>query len=472
MSLSETWWAWRDWLMQNPDWILLMILGLAALEAVAVVGSIIPAVPIMLALTLLAGSADLPLHLVMLAAMIGAMVGDGVSYAIGHYFKHGIENVWPFRTHPHWLSASEAFVEKHGGKSLIFGRFIGPIRAFVPLAAGIFQMPLRRFLWFNFISAVAWAPPNILPGYIAGAAVTHPYMPGKYQLAFVGGMLIAVALLLWLLPWLKAITRRWRKSHAPRNAGIYYAGDGRPENQVLAGLFALCGLAGFVTLALSLPALRGWDQTIAHELMRLRQPAIDYLFLVFTLLGDRDALLTFGGLLALWMTVRRQWRALAFLAGISLICLTLPNVLKLWFEVPRPQLAAHPPASWSFPSAHAFNATVIWGFLYVLAGRHMHESGRAWALGASLTIILFTAVSRPFLGVHWSTDILAGMSLGLAVLAVLRWSWYRGEGLRGLSAWEAPAIILISLVVTSLIWVWPDWPNALMRLASLPAAGV
>ncbi len=471
MSLSETWWAWRDWLMQHPDWILLLIFGLAALEAVAVIGSIIPAVPIMLALTLLAGSSELHLPTVLVAAMLGAMAGDGVSYAIGHHFKHRIEDVWPFRTHPHWLSASEAFVQKHGGKSLIFGRFIGPIRAFVPMAAGIFQMPFRRFLWFNFISAVAWAPPNILPGYIAGAAVTNHYMPGRLQLAFVGSILIAVALLLWLLPWMKSSTRRWRQGHAPRNAGIYFAADGRPENQVMSGLLALIGVLGFIAIAVSLPALRGWDMTIARELMHLRQPAIDYLFLVFSLLGDRNALLTLGGLLGLWLALRRQWRMLGFLVVIAALCLILPNALKQLFTVPRPQLAALPPASWSFPSAHAFNATVIWGFLYVMVSRQMHESLRPWALGISLTLIIFTAVSRPFLGVHWTTDVMAGLSLGLAFLALLRWAWYRGDGLTDLPVWEPPLAILISVMITAQIWIWPNWPHALMRFAHLPELG-
>lgn len=469
MSLSETWWAWRDWLMQNPDWILLLIFGLAAIEAVAVIGSIIPAVPIMLALTLLAGSADLHVPTVLLVAVAGAMLGDGVSYAIGHHFKHRIEGVWPFRSHPQWLSASEDFVTRHGGKSLIFGRFIGPLRAFVPMAAGIFQMPFKRFLWFNFISAVAWAPPHILPGYIAGAAVTHPYMPGRHQLAFVGGILIAVAILLWLLPWLKSITRGWRKGHAPRNAGIYFAADGRPENQVMSGLFALIGLVGFITIAASLPALRHWDQTLARELVHLRQPAIDYLFMVFSLLGDPPALLTLGALLALWLGLRRQWRTLAFAVFMLVICLALPNLLKWLFHVPRPMLTAHPPSSWSFPSGHAFNATVVWGFLYVIVSRQLHEGLRTWALAISLTLITFTAVSRPFLGVHWTTDVLAGMSLGLAVLAALRWAWYRGDGLRGIPDWEPPLVILASLLVTGLVWVWPDWPHALLRFAHLPA---
>ena len=231
--MTELWLTTRDWLMDNPAWIYGLIFGLAALEAVAIIGSIIPAVPMMVGLTLLAGSAGLDLPTVLLVAVLGAMLGDGISYVIGHHFKHRIDGWWPFRTHPDWLANAEGYVERHGGKSLIIGRFVGPIRAFVPMAAGIFQMPVRRFLWYNFVSAVLWAPPNILPGYIAGAAVTHPLMPGKHQLLFVSVILVTVALMAWLLPRLSAITRKWRQGHAPRNQGLFRASDNHPENQLM-----------------------------------------------------------------------------------------------------------------------------------------------------------------------------------------------------------------------------------------------
>ncbi len=458
--MSDIWWAWREWLSANPEWIFGLIFGLAALEALAIIGSFIPAVPMMVALTLLAGSAGLNVWDVLLVAVLGAMLGDGLSYAIGHHYKHRIDGWWPFRRYPHWLSAAEGYVEKHGGKSIIIGRFVGPIRAFVPMAAGIFQMPYLRFLWFNFISALIWAPPNILPGFIAGAAVTHPFMPGKYQLFLVGGIMVTVALFVWLKPGLTALTRRWRLDHAPANRGLFYCADGRTENQASALVLGALGLIGFCVTALALPWLRPWDLWIAQELAALRQPAIDYVFLVFSLLGDRPALLTMGAVIMSWLALRREWRTLRFALLAMLVCLAVPSFLKWCFAVPRPMLVASPPDSWAFPSGHAFSAMVVWGFLYVLVARPMPDGPRLWPLGISLTLIAFTAMSRPFLGVHWASDIAAGLSLGLTFLALLRWAWYRSEGLRYAGPWEAPLVVVLAVLVAVTVWLLPGWPQA------------
>lgn len=468
MPWSETWWSWRDWLTANPEWIFGLIFGLAALEAVAIIGSFIPAVPMMVALTLLAGSAGLDVYQVLGVAILGAMLGDGISYAVGHHYKQRIEGWWPFRTHPHWLSASESYVERHGGKSLIIGRFVGPIRAFVPMAAGIFQMPLRRFLTYNFVSAVIWAPPNILPGFIAGAAVTHPLLPGKLQLFFVGGLLLIVAICMWLLPGFTALTRNWRQGHAPRNMGIFYCADGRTENQVSALFLSAIGFIGFIIVAATLPLWKQTDMWAAYELHQLRQPAIDYLFLVFSLLGNQGALMTLGGLMALWLIARGEWRGLKFALITAAACLIIPTLLKWGFQVPRPAFVANPPSSYSFPSGHAFSATLIWGFLYVVTGRHIYEGLKPWVLGVSLTMIIFTAVSRPFLGVHWTSDIIAGLALGLGCLGIIRWAWFRGEGLSRVKTWEPAIVIAVALTITGLIWVWPDWATALVSYSEVP----
>lgn len=468
MHFTETWWAWRQWLESNPDWTLFLIFALAALEAVAVIGSIIPAVPIMLALTLFAGNASIPVASVLGAAILGAMLGDGISYAVGYYLKDRAEQVWPFRTHPHWLSASEAFVERHGGKGLIFGRFIGPIRAFVPMAAGIFQMPYKRFLWFNFISAVIWAPPNILPGYIAGAAIDHPYMPGKHQLVFVSVLVVAIATLVWLLPRLGLLTRRWRQNHAPANQGLFRAADGQSHNQVVALALALAGLALFLVIALSLPELQHWDRWAARELRHLRQPSIDYLFLVFSLLADPRALLTLGGMVLAWLGLRGEWRAVRFGLLVGLLCMLLPSLVKLYFAVPRLPLRHGLPAWWSFPSSHAFSVTLLWGFLYMLASRPLSADIKPWALAFALTMIAFTSVSRAFLGLHWSSDVIASLALAMSLLALMRWSWYRGPGLLRVGSWELALVITLALSLNVLLWVWRGWAVALMKYADLP----
>ena len=471
MHMTDTWWAWRDWLAMNPDWTLYLIFGLAALESLAVIGSIIPAIPVMIGLTLLAGHTGINVYHVLLFAVAGAITGDGISYALGHHFKHRIEHVWPFRKHPHWLSASEAFVEKHGGKGLIFGRFIGPIRAFVPLAAGIFQMSLPRFLFFNIVSALLWAPPNILPGYFAGAAVDNPLLPGKHQLVFIGAILMSIAMLVWLLPRLNSVTRRWRQQHAPHDAGLFACADGIPENQFMTIMVGLVGLTGFTLIALNLPGMGGMDLWLTEELRRLRQPGIDWLFTAFTLLADARALLTLGGLVALWLLVRQEWRALRFVVSASLLCLLLPMALQWLFTMPGPQPVFDLRDESSFPSGHAFSVTVIWGLFYVLVTRDFLPDLKLWALAMSLTLIIFTAIARAFLGLHWFSDVLAGLMLGVAVLAGLRWAWYRGAGLSRVGRWEPSLVVLTALTLSGCLWLRHSWASALIPYTVLGTGG-
>ena len=471
MHMTDTWWAWRDWLALNPDWTLYLIFGLAALESLAVIGSIIPAIPVMIGLTLLAGHTGIDVYQVLLFAVAGAITGDGISYAIGHHFKHRIEHFWPFRTHPHWLAASEAFVEKHGGKGLIFGRFIGPIRAFVPLAAGIFQMPLPRFLFFNVVSALLWAPPNILPGYFAGAAVDSPLLPGKHQLVFIGAILMSIAMLVWLLPRLSSVTRRWRQQYAPHDAGLFACADGIPENQFMTILVGLLGLTGFAVIVLNLHSLEMMNLWLIEELTRLRQPGIDWLFTAFTLLADTRALLTLGGLVALWLLLRREWRALSFVVSASLLCLLLPMALQSLFAIPGPLPLFDMRYKSSFPSDHAFSVTLLWGLFYVLVTRDFLPDLKPWALAISLTLITFTAISRAFLGLHWFSDVLAGLALGTGVLAGLRWAWYRGAGLSRVRPWEPSLVVLLALTFSGFLWLRHSWASALIPYTVLGTGG-
>lgn len=456
--MTDTWWA---WLTQNPDWTLLLIFGLAALESLAVIGSLIPAIPVMIGLTLLAGHIGINVYEVLLYAVAGAIVGDGISYAIGHHFKHRIEHVWPFSKNPHWLAASEDFVEKHGGKSLIFGRFIGPIRAFVPLATGIFQMPFPRFIFFNVVSALLWAPPNILPGYFAGAAIDNPLLPGKHQLLFVGAILIAIGTLVWLLPRLNSLTRRWRQQHAPHNHGLFACTDGIPENQFMTLLVGTAGLLSFIFITLYLPWLTDLNSWVNAAFTQLRQPGIDWLFTAFTLLADNRALLTLGGIVALWLLLRREWRGLSFVLVASAICLSLPLLLQTLFALPGPQPVFTMRDEAAFPSDHAFSVTVLWGLFYVLMTRDYWPGLKPWALAVSLSLIIFTAISRAFLGVHWLSDVIAGVTLGVVVVAGLRWAWYRGAGFSRVKYWEPTLVILLALVISGFLWLRQSWASAL-----------
>ena len=99
-----------------------------------------------------------------IAASIGAALGDWLSYWIGLKLEHAVQNIWPLSRHPQLIPKGEAFIRKWGVLGIFIGRFSGPLRASVPLVAGIFEMPFWRFQMANFSSAFVWAASLILLG--------------------------------------------------------------------------------------------------------------------------------------------------------------------------------------------------------------------------------------------------------------------------------------------------------------------
>jgi membrane protein DedA with SNARE-associated domain len=100
--------------------------------------------------------------------VLGAVLGDAVSYWLGRRFGGALAQVWPFTRNPELLPQGVRFFRKWGGLSVFIGRFFGPLRAVVPLAAGIMQMPRGRFWIANLTSALLWAPLLMFAGRQAG----------------------------------------------------------------------------------------------------------------------------------------------------------------------------------------------------------------------------------------------------------------------------------------------------------------
>lgn len=92
-----------------------------------------------------------------LAAGFGGAFGYAISYWIGAYFKDSIPNIWPFRKDPALIPRGEEFFNKYGAWSVFLGHFVGPVRAVIPVVAGMFQMPQLPFQLANTTSAFIWA---------------------------------------------------------------------------------------------------------------------------------------------------------------------------------------------------------------------------------------------------------------------------------------------------------------------------
>jgi membrane protein DedA with SNARE-associated domain len=118
---------------------------------------LIPAWSALVAIGALVGSGVLSFWPVWIAGALGAACGDWLSYWIGVKLEYSVARVWPLSRHPGLIPRGEAFVKKWGVLGVVIGRFFGPLRAAVPLVAGIFEMPYWRFQLANFGSAFLWA---------------------------------------------------------------------------------------------------------------------------------------------------------------------------------------------------------------------------------------------------------------------------------------------------------------------------
>jgi len=146
----------------------------ALLEAVPIVGSVIPGSTIIFALSALVPGGELRLEWVLAAAITGALIGDGSAFWIGHREQREILSSWPLSNYPRVIAQSEAFFHRWGTLAVFLARFVPPIRAFVPITAGAVGMSPPMFYAVNIPAILLWAPAHVLPGVLAVSAL-HKY---------------------------------------------------------------------------------------------------------------------------------------------------------------------------------------------------------------------------------------------------------------------------------------------------------
>ena len=188
-------------------WLAYLTLFLAALlEAVPIVGAVIPGSTIIFALSALVPGGELKLGWVLLAAIAGALLGDGSAFLLGYREQREILKTWPLSNYPRLVSQSEAFFNRWGTLAVFFARFVPPIRAFVPITAGALGMAPPMFYAVNIPAVLLWAPAHVLPGVLAvsalhryGGFTPHEGIAKHYWiLAVVVGALI-IALASWVI---------------------------------------------------------------------------------------------------------------------------------------------------------------------------------------------------------------------------------------------------------------------------------
>lgn len=437
------------WISAHPQMAGGLIFLIAFCDALAVVGIVVPALPLLFAVGTLIGLGHLNGPYAVVCAATGAFAGDAVSYWIGHRWGPAMRDLWLFRRYPQLLDRGETLFRRHGSKGIVIARFIGAVRPFVPAVAGMVRLPLRLYLPASAFAAMAWAVTFLAPGWLFGtsydavAAVADKLV--LVLLALFTALALAWAVVLYTWRWfaahadnLLARALRWTRLH-PR-LGRYAAAlidPRRPESASLV-ILAVClfavawlwaGLSAFLLLQGGPLAI---DQTVHAAMFALRNPLADRLMASLAAIGSAPVLGTCSAFALGWLAWRKRWRAAAHWLAAIAVGLLLTKGLDAVIDMPRPPTAV---AGFGFPSIAVTMTTIVFGFFAVLIARELPGRNRVWPYLLAGVATALVAFARLYLGAHWLSDVMAGVLLGVAWLLVLGIA-YRRHSTR--SFWMRP----------------------------------
>ena len=465
-------------LQAHQGWVAFAIFIISFVESLAIAGVIVPGVMLLFMVAAVAGGGALSIEASLIWAFFGAVSGDGLSFFLGRYFNESIASVWPVSRYPKLLDSGRDFFEKHGGKSVLIGRFVGPIRPILPMIAGMLHMSPRKFFLFNVVSAIGWAPVYILPGYLVGASVSLDIElpPHFYPVLLTTLGVLSITYFLFIrLQWglqHRSLTYNYVKQMLMRYDITQQFWKALSNKRVDGGEFplpslilALTTLMLFVLIALAISYTQWFDalnQQTSEFFVLLRNPFYDPAVVIITMLGDPKLLYVSFPIFVSLLLFRGYYAAAIHisLAGIATSLIT--HGLKDYFAIARPDLVVNAPLSSAFPSGHTSGAVVFLGLLAAFIAQEVVQKKR-WLIYSLCSIpMLLVGLSRLYLGVHWVSDILGGVLLGLFICALTRVSYSRYDQ-QAITVDIFTILAACLWVATTIIYVGLGLPEAIAR---------
>ena len=156
-------------IQQYGDWVYAILFLIIFSETGLVIAPFLPGDSLLFVAGALCGMGSMELHILMPLLMLAAFSGDNTNYwigrLVGNQLVHRANSRFIRREH---LDKTHSFYQKHGGKTIIFARFLPIIRTFAPFVAGVGLMSYRLFLMFSALGSMAWISCFVALGYFFG----------------------------------------------------------------------------------------------------------------------------------------------------------------------------------------------------------------------------------------------------------------------------------------------------------------
>lgn len=420
-----------NWMTQHAVWFNIFIFIIAMSESLLVVGLIVPGFLLMVGFGALIATGHLDFWPTTLIATAGAISGDGISYWLGQRYKQQLQCMWPLSRYPSLIKQGTQFFEKHGKKSVVLGRFFGPLRAIVPTIAGISNMPAKQFYVSNIISAMVWAPLYLLPGILFGMSLQ---LAKEFagQLALIIVITIVMALIItqvirtlygWLAPQADVLSYRliiWARKHP--FIGSLPNSLVNPKQSEIRAISSFAGLLIVSALALIIfnhylfntLFLNNIDSFIQKQFTVLQHPVATNIASWFSLFSQHNLVFSAVALFAIWNFYFRSYKPIFFITAALLLpwsLVLLVNVFSLSFNAFSQQ---------SYSSTNLFIVAIsVYGFITIFfTKKSTNKLSRIFYTVFYIAIFLL-AFSQLYLGHQMFSSLVGHFLFGSIWIAVL-----------------------------------------------------
>lgn len=457
-----------SWLQANPHWSLFITFFIALTESLAIIGSIVPGSVTMTAIGILAGSGIMRIDLTLIAATLGAVFGDSLSYFLGYFYSDRLIEIWPFKKYPNLLRYGKDFFSKHGGKSVLIGRFVGPLRSIIPVIAGIMHMKQWRFLIANIISAIGWSFLYVMPGVLIGAAGHELSTEGATRLFMLILVIMAVAWLasivikslfirlniflknnlhgLWLSSKSHSKLARLFNAITPAEEQDHYPTAGL---LLLTVFFVICFLI-LLTLAIKTQFLNNINLPIHIFTQSLHSSLLEALFIGLNQLTSTFTICGLFIVSCIWLIYHKKLKVAIYLGSLLLCSAIVSLLLSHVHYTPRPQgLLVTMPGS-SFPAINLVLCTAFYGFIILFVNTNSILTNTFRTI--ILIILTLSGFASIYLGDYWFTDVIAAYLVGI-IICLIHWIIYRKSYYISINSDKVDSAgIMITVVLSILIF--------------------
>lgn len=419
-------------------WGYFAVFFIAFIESVIILGSFIPgSVGIIFAGVLIA-KGYYNFWGMLLVGSLGGVLGDAISFYLGTKGENFFKDEARLLKKSH-LEKGKRFFAKFGDKSILLGRFTGPLRPVMPFIAGLSEMDKRTFYFWNILSAIIWVLFHLALGYFFGASLkTIERWSIVYGAVFliIISIIVALAYLIEqrqkVFDFLSERQNRIVKyllsntylgqflNNHPRLATfvkhrfIRHKFSGLPATIfVITFFYLLIIFWGIAEQISELSFVSNLDERVLNLAVHLYHPHLVKWVVWFTSLGGEIVIPLIAVITVLVLLYRKkQIFALAFIStGLLAEIFNLAG--KEFFHRLRPAVKLVNETSFSFPSGHATLSLAVYGFIVYLILRLVKgEKIKVWGTIIIGIFIFLIGISRLYLRVHYLSDVLGGFVLG------------------------------------------------------------